>query len=362
MEAFAFRARHGWNGMRIVFGLISSHENAQVLSQLVDTLAPHRVVLHHDPTREPLTDLRCANLLQVPDAQPTGWGTWSFVQAILRTLRFARERHDFDYFQLLSPSCLPIRPLADFRHHVMHDRADIHADLMPVDADDDTLMTFGYRTYLPGGGLRFRLLRHVRGWYFGPHADLIQQQSLSLHRHNQHPLLTPRALGGHVALALTHLAARGLLGAHPYGPTLQPRIGSIWFGARRTAVDRLLQMSQTEPWRSGFRRYHLLDEALLPTLLAQTGCSIHPSNHVISPFDERGHPQTIGVEDMPGFEASGRFFARKFSLNADDAARRLALEWACGVDAAAHATTHATTHPVNQGEPIGTPRLSIQPM
>jgi len=344
-------------GMRIVFGLISSHEGAGPLAQLIDALAPHRVVLHHDPQRAPLLGLMRPNLLWVPDAQPTGWGSFSFVQAILRTLRFARDQLDFDYFQLLSPSCLPIRPLADLHQHLQQDRASIHADLMSVRADDDTFMTFGYRIYLPAGGLRFRMLRRVRGWYFGPEAELVQHRSLSMHRRERRPLLTAAALGGHAGRALTRLAANGVLGHHPFGPARMPHVGSTWFGARREAAERLLQMSLIEPWRSGFARHHLLDETLLPTMLAQTGCPIGESHHAVSDFDRQGHPRTIRVEDLAGLQATGRFFARKFALQTQDPARRLAIEWSGGDPAPVRESARAL-----QGPPTGTPRLSIQPM
>ena len=154
-------------GMRIVFGLMASHEPPAAVAQLVDALAPLRVVLHLDAARASQLKLERPNLSNVPHPSATGWGNWGFTRAILRTVRHAAEVHDFDYFQLLSPSCLPIRPIADFRAHILQERVDIHADLIQVECDDDTFMTFGYRTYLPGSTLRFRVLRRMRGWYFG---------------------------------------------------------------------------------------------------------------------------------------------------------------------------------------------------
>ena len=366
-------------GMRIVFGLMASHEPAAVVAQLVDALAPHRVVLHQDAARASQPLLERSNLCRVPHASATGWGNWGFTRAILRTVRHAAEVHDFDYFQLLSPSCLPIRPLADFRAHVLQERVDIHADLMPVEGDDDTFMTFGYRTYLPGSTLRFRLLRRMRGWYFGARPPLVQYHSLSLHRRMPRPAITPTALGGYAGLALTRLAARGALGAHPFGPALRPRIGSTWFGAHRHACERMLQMIEEEPWCNGFKRLHLVDETLLATLIAQTGLRIGTSNHAISRFDGQGHPRILTPADMPELEAGGRFFARKFALQPEDAARQFALEWA-GVAPCVPpgvAPSQVPSQPVRpaglqqapaedlvmaQGVPIGTPRLSIQPM
>jgi hypothetical protein len=357
--------------MRIVFGLMASHEPPATVAQLVDALAPLRVVLHLDAARASQLKLERPNLSHVAHASATGWGNWGFTRAILRTVRHAAEVHDFDYFQLLSPSCLPIRPIADFRAHIVQERVDIHADLIPVECDNDTFMTFGYRTYLPGSTLRFRLLRRMRGWYFGARPPLVQYHSLSLHRRMPRPAITPAALGGYAGLALTRLAARGAFGAHPFGPALRPRIGSTWFGAHRHACERMLQMSEEEPWSSGFKHLHLVDETLLATLIAQTGLRIGISNHAISRFDGQGHPRVLTLADMPALEAGGRFFARKFALQPEDAARQLALEWV-GVapsQAPVQALRPVGQRPVRaedlvtaQGAPIGTPRLSIQPM
>jgi hypothetical protein len=357
--------------MRIVFGLMASHEPAAAVAQLVDALAPHRVVLHLDAACASALKIERPNLSNVPDASATGWGNWGFTRAILRTVRYAAEVHDFDYFQLLSPSCLPIRPLADFRAHILQDRIDIHADLMPVEGDDDTFMTFGYRTYLPGSTMRFRVLRRMRGWYFGARPPLVQYHSLSLHRRLPRPAITPSALGGYAGLALTRLAARGALGSHPFGPALRPRIGSTWFGAHRHACECMLQMSEVEPWSNGFKHLHLVDETLLATLIAQTGLRIGTSNHAISRFDAHGHPCVLTLADMPALEAGGRFFARKFTLQPEDAARQMALEWVGVVPAQAPSQglrpvgqrpVRAEDLLIAQGAPIGTPRLSIQPM
>jgi hypothetical protein len=357
--------------MRIVFGLMASHEPAAAVAQLVDALAPHRVVLHLDAACASALKIERPNLSNVPDASATGWGNWGLTRAILRTVRHAAEVHDFDYFQLLSPSCLPIRPLADFRAHILQDRIDIHADLMPVEGDDDTFMTFGYRTYLPGSTMRFRVLRRMRGWYFGARPPLVQYHSLSLHRRLPRPAITPSALGGYAGLALTRLAARGALGSHPFGPALRPRIGSTWFGAHRHACECMLQMSEVEPWSNGFKHLHLVDETLLATLIAQTGLRIGTSNHAISRFDAHGHPCVLTLADMPALEAGGRFFARKFTLQPEDAARQMALEWvgvvpspapSQGLRPVGQRPVRAEDLLIAQGAPIGTPRLSIQPM
>ena len=314
---------------RIVFGLMSSYENADCVRQLVNALSPYRVLVHHDSSKGPDPCIDLPNVRSVPDPALTGWGSWGFSQAILRTLTHALERHDFDYFQLLSPSCLPIRPLADFQAHVNRQEADIHADLMPVDTDDTMLMNFGYRTYLAGRTVRFRLLRRARGWYFGDHPALLQTHSLSV-------LKRPMdGTGGSViaqqaGLALTWLAAHHALSSHPFGAGWRPMIGSTWFGARRKVCEHLVDSARRDPRVAHFRRLHIVDETMFPTMLGNSGFRLRPSNHAVNAFDSEGHPRVIAAADLRRFELTGRFFARKFAAHADDPARQWALEAAQG--------------------------------
>lgn len=319
-------------GHRIVFGVMSSHEGPGVVAQLADTLSPFRVVVHHDAARHGRLRARRPNLDYVPDPVPTGWGSWGFCQAILHTLRHALAAHDGDYFQLLSASCLPIRPLADFQCHIDQDPARIHADLMPVDGNVNTLMTFAYRTYLPGGGLRFRLMRRARCWYFGRDARLVQTCSLSILK-RQPPVRS--VMAGQAGIALTRLAARGMLGSHPFSADLRPAIGSIWFGAHREVCEQLLRRWETDPRMDFFRRLHIVDETLFPTLLANAGATIHSSNHAVNAFDPQGHPHLIDEVALDRLAGSGRFFARKFSTDPNHPVRLRAIEMSEGCAQAA---------------------------
>ncbi|HYF59423.1 MAG TPA: beta-1,6-N-acetylglucosaminyltransferase [Burkholderiaceae bacterium] len=305
---------------------MSSQQSAATVAQLVDALAPYPVVVHHDFDKRRDFELDRPNVELVPDPKVTGWGTWGFAEAIFHTISHALARHDFDYFQLLSPTCLPIRPLEDFAAHVAADGADINADTMPVDGDDDVLMTFGYRTYIPGRTLRFRLMRRARGWYFGQDADLVQTHSLSVMRRRQ-PVAAvgPVSLRPRAGLALTRLVAGGRLSSHPFGPDFKPMIGSVWFGAKRAVCEHLTRLRGDEHALEFFRNLHIVDETLFPTLLANSGFRMGPSNHAISPFDDDGHPRWIEEADFARVVASRRFFARKFPDDPQATVRRRAL-------------------------------------
>ncbi|HYF59424.1 MAG TPA: hypothetical protein VEA81_10755 [Burkholderiaceae bacterium] len=298
--------------MRIVFGIMSATQSPAVVDQLAGLLHPHPVVVHHDHAKRPGFALTARNAWIVPDPRPTGWGTWGFAEAIVHTLRRALDAHPFDYFQLLSPTCLPIQPIERFEAFVRADDADAHADLMPVDRDDDTLMTFGYRTYTPADSLRFRVLRRARRWYFDEDAELVQTHSLSMLRRTDGAEPERLPLGARAGLALTRMAARGRLGAHPFEGARSAMVGGVFFGARRSVCEHLVERVERDERLTFFRGLKIVDETLFPTLLAQSGARLGPSNHAISPFTRDGSPRWIEEGDVERLVATGRFFARKF--------------------------------------------------
>jgi len=177
--------------------------------------------------------------------------------------------------------------------------------------------------------VRFRLLRRARGWYFGDHPALLQTHSLSV-------LKRPMdGTGGSViaqqaGLALTWLAAHHALSSHPFGAGWRPMIGSTWFGARRKVCEHLVDSARRDPRVDHFRRLHIVDETMFPTMLGNSGFRLRPSNHAVNAFDAEGHPRVIAAADLHRFELTGRFFARKFAAHADDPARQWALEAAQG--------------------------------
>jgi hypothetical protein len=312
--------------LRIVFGIMSATQSAAAVTQLAEVLDPHRVVVHHDYEKRADFRVDAPNVEMVTEPKVTGWGTWGFSEAIFHTVRYALEHHDFDYFQLLSPTCLPIRPVEEFEAFVATDPADAHVDRMEVDGDDDTLMTFGYRTYLPGSSLRFRLLRRARSWYFGDDSDLVQTQSLSMLKRRSEPGGRPSSLGARAGLALTRWVADGRLGGHPFGPGFRPMIGGVFFGARRNVCEHLVRMSEGQGSLEFFRGLHIVDETLFPTLLANSGFTLGPSNHAINAFNAEGSPRWIEPADLDTLIATGRYFGRKFIDDPDAPIRQRVLE------------------------------------
>lgn len=313
---------------RIVFGLMSSQQPEETVGQLVEALHPYPVIVHHDYTKRRDFHLAMPNVAFIPEPKVTGWGTWGFVEAIFRTIEHALEHHDFDYFQLLSPTCLPLRPLAEFQAFVDMNVSDINADVLPLDTDDDIMMTFGYRAFSSASQIRFRFLRRMRSWYFGSDSDLVQHRSLSILKRRDAGRAKPESIKGRTSLAVTRMLAQGRIGSHPFGPDLRPMVGSTWFGARREVCEHLVRASRDNREVGFFRGLNLVDEIVFPTLLANSRFRLGPSNHVISKFDERGNPRWIEPSDLEGLLATGRFFARKFPEDTSSPVRLRTLEFA----------------------------------
>lgn len=309
-------------GEKIVFAVMSATQAAGVVDQLAALLQPHTVVVHHDFRKLAAYRPTASNVDLIPYPRDTGWGTWGFSDAIFYTLRHALDRYDFDYLQLLSPTCLPLRPLKDFEAHVATDPADVHADLMAVDRDDDTFMSFGYRTFAPYPSLSFSFLHRMRIWYFERGADFIQTHSLAMLQ-RQKQGARPPTLKEQAALWLTRQAALGRFGAHAFAPGFHPMIGGTFFGARRAVCEHLVGLWERNEIPAYLKRLVIVDETLFASLFGNSTFKLGRANHAISDFNRQGHPRWIELADLDRLIATGRFFGRKFSADPDDAVRRM---------------------------------------
>lgn len=60
----------------------------------------------------------------------------------------------FDYFQLLSGTCLPIKPIAAFENFVEKSNSDVNMDMMCLDQDVEAMMSHGFRMFARDKSLR----------------------------------------------------------------------------------------------------------------------------------------------------------------------------------------------------------------
>jgi hypothetical protein len=308
---------------RIVFAVMSAVAPVATVDQLARALAPHTVLVHHDFTQQPDFRPAATNIVFVPDPVRTGWGVFGFVDGIFNTLRHAVAEHDFDYLQLLSPSCLPIKPVPHFEAHVVGP-ADAHFDCVDLLGDRDALMSVGYRAFTPEGSFMHRVTRRLSTEYFGPEHGRRDEAGIWL-RSGGRPGVLPW-----VGYGLMRALSQPAIGKHVFDESFRPYYGSTWFGARHRVVRSMVDGFDRQGVREYFSRLRIAEEFLVPTLLMQAGGPKGPINHYIQRFDE-AHPGTLVEEDVGLLRASPAFFGRKFPSDAHAHVRMRVLSELCHV-------------------------------
>jgi hypothetical protein len=304
---------------------MSAHQPAELVGQLVDALAPHPVVLHHDFKERNDFRLDHARAHLVPDPRRTGWGTWGFCEAILHGMSYCLDRFEFDYLQLLSPTCLPICSIAEFEAHVAAGAADVHADLIDLDKDRAAWMTYAWRAYLPSKSVRQRVVRRVTQWHFGTRPLRSQDRSMAVLASPGDDVSPAKwVVQRTAATVLKPLVSIFALGSI-YDAGLRPFVGSNWIGASRTAIEFIQHRARDVRMRSFFAKLANADEHFFPTMLGNSPLRVGSSNHWVSRYDEAGHPVPIGAQEFPRLGRTGRFFARKFSADPNDPVRQRVL-------------------------------------
>lgn len=322
----------------VLFGIMSAGYSDQVVRQLAQSLDTAPVVIHHDFERYPQFRLDMPNAWLVPDAVRTGWGNWDFVRGILRLIGHALENFEFDHLQLLSPTCLPIRPLDEFRRHLVEHPADVHVDLVGLDDDPEALLEFAYRAFLPGDSLRQRAMLKSRLLALGRHPHRNHRDGLCIASPAGQDWASRRRFDA--GLLLARAARHGMFGGTPFRKGFRPYLSSVWFCASRPLCETIVREARSPRLTAHFERGRLIDEVFFASIIGNTGARTGPSTHLINDFDEEGHPRFLTEADMPRLAASGRFFARKFpdQLDHPTRLRALALALARGPAAAPRAT------------------------
>ena len=277
---------------------------AATVDQLARSLHPHQVLVHHDFSQTPDFVLAAPNVQFVPEPCRTGWASFGFVEGIFHSLRHALAHLEFDYLQLLSPTCLPIKPLAAFEAHVAQG-VDAHFGAIDLLGDRECLMSVGYRAFTPEGTLRHRVLRRLSSDYFAQSPLRRDEAGVWIR--------AGRATGwrSRAAYAITRAMAMSKVGRHPFGDDLRPYYGSVWFGARKPVVRGLVEGFADARLHTWASRMRISEEFVVPTLLMRVAGSRGHQNHHIRRFNG-AHPSWMSEQDLPVLRASTSFFARKF--------------------------------------------------
>jgi len=305
--------------MEIAFGVLSALEPEDSVRQLVASLGDSDpIVVHHDYSKQPCFSLPASRAHVIPDYVSTEWGKPELAKAIFHLIRTALNHSRFDYFQLLSASCLPLRPIAELRTHLAEGKHPIYSDILNLDADERVMMSHGHRVFCRVDKPASRLLGRSRRWYLGNDPITVQQANLGIvRRSNPQARLTAwQWLGKKIHDA----ARRGLLDDHPFRDGTAPLVGSLWFCLRRDVCEYLVQQEDSNPLTPYLMGLKVCDEILFPTILGNSTFDIMPSNHLVSDF-VGPHPRFFDKGDMNVLASSDRFFGRKFSPDTSDQVR-----------------------------------------
>ena len=295
---------------RVVFGIVSAFQRPATVSQLVAALGDRPVVIHHDFNQRPDFAIEQRDVRYVPNPALTGWGTWGFCEAIVRTLEYCFEHVPFDYFQLLSPTCLPLRPIDEFERHLSDLPYDGNMDLIALESDPDVLMTFGWRFLAPRGSVKLAALRRARSWYFSRDVQSRHRASLSVLVRSSAP--ASGDLRASLAAVATRSSLRGWVGPTPFNQGFRPFVGSCWFGANRALAERIVKAARTPALQKYFQNLPNADESFFPTVVGNAGMRIGPSHHLVNFFNDTGNPHWLRSGDLDRLVGSQAYFGRKF--------------------------------------------------
>lgn len=279
------------------------------VDQLARALVPHTVLVHHDFAQTPEFPLKQPNVVFVPDPKRTGWAVFGFVEGIFHSLRYALEHLEFDYLQILSPTCFPIKSMDQFEAHVSGD-VEAHFDCVDLLADRDALMSVGYRAFTPEHSLRHRIARKLARAYFGASPGRRDLAGIWLRSGYDADRSGRMRFVPRVALATIKAISHPSVGRHIFDDSFRPYYGTDWIGARRDVIGAMVEGFSRPGVRDFFSRVRIAEEFLIPSLLKQIGPRAGPMNHVVQKFDE-GRAGVFEEEHFGLLKASPKFFARK---------------------------------------------------
>jgi len=309
--------------MKIAF-LIFNHRGPEQLLRLLATLRRQLpdspLVVHHDKFRAELSaselePLGNAHLLT--SDKPIVWGDLSLVEACWRSLTWMTANIEFDWLVVLSAQDYPIKPLAGLGKYIAATGAGALVDATPIGE-------------LPTAGLR-KITRRRFLYQYGParelwpaariserlwanlrqgtalFADVLNnsQQYFKIYRY---PDRMPWRIGRRAS-------------STPFSPDWPCWFGSVWFGLSAEAVRYINTFVQNNPeYVAYYERTICPDESVTATIICNApGIHVEPTalHFVRWTRPQSGHPDILGIADLPELLASPAFFARKFDAAID---------------------------------------------
>lgn len=304
--------------MRVIFGILSSNNTADAVQQIVDTIgSEHTIIVHHDFSKQPEFRLTGSNVHIIENYMQTSWGDWSLVEATIRLIEAAQSKGEFDYFQLLSDTCLPIQPIDKFVDYINLMKPDANIDYVSLLDEPILMMNHGYRAFSKKQTIGHRLLRKLNFLCAFGKTEVRMVAGLSvLTTENKVSLYLKAPLFWlqHIAL---QMAVSGLGFSHPFGQEFKCYAGSQWFGCSSATCRDVLQWIKKNPKViTYFKNMQIPDEFFFQTVILNLRPqNIMSSNHFINTFNRMNDysgPSFLQADDLNQLSLSDKFFARKF--------------------------------------------------
>jgi hypothetical protein len=304
--------RRGNPGDRVVY-LVLSHVHPPQVVRLVRLLRTgsdqSHVLLHHDESSTHLDPRLLAGLdnVHLLPHQPITWGTFSWVDVVLRSIRWALENLDFDWLVLLSGQDYPIRPVPEIERFLAATEYDGFLKGFPLQSRPETagedLQRYLYRYYrIPlGSGLVSRSV--------GPRG---RGEDLARKIRGAQPLMSLKRGPSGLYVGIRRLGV-------PFDEGFRWYRGSTWFTLSRKGVAVLNRFARTNRrLMRYFRRMWIPEESFVPTvILNQPDLRVHLDHLRFIRFRGGRHPDVLTIRDAEEVLSSNKHFGRKFDTVID---------------------------------------------
>jgi hypothetical protein len=298
---------------RVVY-LVLSHVNPPQVVRLVRLLrtgsSHSHVVLHHDEASshlDPLLLTGLANVHQLP-YHPIAWGTFSWVDAVLRAMHWTLKQLEFDWLVLLSGQDYPIQPVSAIERFLASAEYDGFLKGYRLGSRRETagedLKRYLYRYYrIP---VPSRL--HPRLGSEGGRGTKVARRIRDVQ-----PLFSLKRGPSGVYVGIRRLRV-------PFDEEFQWYRGSTWFTLSRQSVGVLNRFVRTNArLMRYFHRMWIPEESFVATaLLNQPDLLLCPDHLRFIRFRGGRHPDILTIRDADELLSSGKHFGRKFDTRVDD--------------------------------------------
>lgn len=290
--------------------VLLTHENPEQVLFLCQQLTWHfdgaPIVVHHDFSKCSLnTSLFSSNVSFVEDWVHTRWGGWGVVGGQLKAMRQMYERHDPDWFVVLSGADFPVKPAAYTLNDLYSGSFDAYLYHRPIERCMLPLPPegFGAENFAHPAWERLAFERYVAiGFGFYKLATRLKWKTKAVYLRQQ---------------AFIERFT-------PFDGTIRCYAGDFWLTGNRSTAEALLEESAlNRKLVSHFQSRPNPDEGFVHTVLGNCkGLRISEDNKRFTDWEGQiNHPRTLTQADFPRLLNSSAHFARKFAFDPESLAQ-----------------------------------------